>query len=353
MVQQKALFLQTPGNGEWVVGHRAIPKAGAGELVVKINSTALNPVDWKIRGYLYNLFVMEYPAVLGSDSSGTVEEVGEEVKGFAKGDRVVHQGFFNNDKATFQQYAIVPAEITAKLPSEISFDQAASVPLGLATAAIGLYEARAQKGLDKLTPPWETGGKGLYSGKPIVVLGGSTSVGQYVIQLAKLSGFSPIIATASLHNTAHLQSLGATHVVDRNGGAKAVTAALAGTPVDLVYDAVSEPSTQTQGWDLLAPGGALVLVLDGKIEKVKVDKAKYPDKTLVDGVAGNVHLPCARKIGVSLYSKLTQLLGDGSIQPNRVEVLPNGLAGIPDGLERLKENKVSGMKLVARPQETV
>ena len=40
-------------------------------------------------------------------------------------------------------------------------------------------------------------------------------------------------------------------------------------------------------------------------------------------------------------------------QPNKVEVLPNGLAGIPDGLERLKQDKVSGRKLVARPQETV
>ncbi|KAH8112689.1 GroES-like protein [Phellopilus nigrolimitatus] len=339
MTQQKALLLQTPVNGE------AVPKAGAGELVVKIHATALNPVDWKIRAY--NFLITEYPAVLGTDSSGTIEEVGEGVQGFAKGDRVVHEGFFSNDKATFQQYTTVPAEITAKLPSNISFDQAASVPLGLATAAIGLYEARVAKGLEKLTPPWVAGGKGRYSGKPIVIFGGSGSVGQYVIQLAKLSGFAPIVTTASPHNAALLRSLGATHIVDRNAGSAAVVAALGGAPVDLVFDAVSVADTQAQAWEVLAPGGALVL-----IGTPQVDRAKYPDKIVVDGVFGNVHPTGARALGVSLYSKLTQLLEDRSIQPNRVEVLPNGLGGIPDGLERLRENKVSGTKLVARPQET-
>ena len=56
------------------------------ELLVKIHATALNPVDWKIREYAY--FITEYPAVLGTDSAGTVEEVGEGVTGFAKGDKV-------------------------------------------------------------------------------------------------------------------------------------------------------------------------------------------------------------------------------------------------------------------------
>ena len=66
-----------------------------------------------------------------------------------------------------------------KIPANVSFDQAASVPLGLATAAGGLYNDRASgSGAKKLTPPWETG-KDLYSGQPIVILGGSSSVGQY------------------------------------------------------------------------------------------------------------------------------------------------------------------------------
>ncbi|KAI5120696.1 hypothetical protein M0805_007659 [Coniferiporia weirii] len=341
MVQQKALFLQTPVNGEWIVGPKAVPKPGPDELVVKIHATALNPVDWKRRA---NDFAKEaYPVILGLDSSGTVEEVGKDVQGFAKGDRVLHLGSFANDRATFQQYAVVSAEITTRLPLNVSFDQGASVPLGFATAAVGLYRSRTQPNLHKFAPPWQEGGKGLYAGQPIVIFGGSTSVGQYVIQLARLSGFTPIITTASPHNAAYLTELGATHIVDRRTDVPVEVARLTRAPIVLVYDAVSDVDTQAQAWDLLAPGGALVI-----ITSAKVDKDKYPIKTLVDDVFGG----SARKFGVGMYVKLTELLKDGSIQPNRIEVLPNGLAGIPDGLERLRQNKVSGVKLVAHPLET-
>ena len=88
MAQQKALFVQEP-KGEWKVSTKAIPKAKQGELVVKVEATALNPIDWKVHDIDYFVnFVQEYPAILGSDSAGTVEEVGEGVKGFSKGDRV-------------------------------------------------------------------------------------------------------------------------------------------------------------------------------------------------------------------------------------------------------------------------
>ncbi|EJD07075.1 GroES-like protein [Fomitiporia mediterranea MF3/22] len=344
MAEQKALFLEA-AQGEFRVRQTSIPKPGPGELLVKIHATALNPVDWKIQAY--NYFITEYPAILGTDSAGTVEAVGEGVQNFAKGDRVVHQGYFTNDKATFQQYTIVPAEITAKLPPDISFDEAASVPLGLATAAVGLYGDRPT-GVQKYKPAWEDGGEGLYRGKPIVVFGGSTSVGQYVIQLARLSGFSPIITTASLHNADHLKSIGATHIIDRKADVPAkAKEILSSTPIELIYDAVSEEDTQNQAWDLLSPGGTLVIILTSK-----VDKGKYKDKTLIDTVFGNVHAPAARQLGISLYSKLIRLLEDGTIKPNRVEVLPNGLAGIVDGLEQMKANKVSGKKLIARPLET-
>ncbi|EDR03874.1 uncharacterized protein LACBIDRAFT_331109 [Laccaria bicolor S238N-H82] len=77
----------------WIQGHsQAQPKPGHGELLIKIRSTALNPVDWKI--HKYGIFVEEFPAVLGSDlsSSEDVVEVGEGVTAPAKGDRVFAQG---------------------------------------------------------------------------------------------------------------------------------------------------------------------------------------------------------------------------------------------------------------------
>ena len=86
MAQQKALFLETPVNGEFRVRAKAIPKPGPGEVLVKIHATGLNPVEWKIRAF--NFLVEKYPVILGLDAAGTVEDVGEGVSTLAKGDRV-------------------------------------------------------------------------------------------------------------------------------------------------------------------------------------------------------------------------------------------------------------------------
>ncbi|KAI0326872.1 hypothetical protein GY45DRAFT_1328443 [Cubamyces sp. BRFM 1775] len=63
-------------------------------------------------------------------------------------------------------------------------------------------------------------------------------------------------------------------------------------------------------------------------------------------------MPENRRVGVELYARLTEWLQTGKLVPNKVEVLPNGLAGIPGGLKRLENNMVSGKKLIARPHET-
>lgn len=85
-MSQKALYLESAPNGPWKVGTNSIPKPAAGELLVKIHATALNPVDWKIRAY--NFLITEWPGIVGTDAAGEVEELGEGVIGFAKGDRV-------------------------------------------------------------------------------------------------------------------------------------------------------------------------------------------------------------------------------------------------------------------------
>lgn len=84
--QQKALYLDSAG-GEFVVKTKEIQKPGAGEVLVKIFATALNPADWKIQKFKPP-FITEYPVVLGADAAGIVEEVGEGVTTFVKGDRV-------------------------------------------------------------------------------------------------------------------------------------------------------------------------------------------------------------------------------------------------------------------------
>ncbi|KIP06233.1 hypothetical protein PHLGIDRAFT_91081 [Phlebiopsis gigantea 11061_1 CR5-6] len=349
MSTQKALFLQSR-LGTFAVGTCDIPTPEQGELLVEIHATALNPVDWKIQTYDGGI-IQEYPAILGTDCAGIVKAVGEGVTDFAIGDRVLHQGLFVNRKATFQQYTTVPAQLAAKIPSNLSFDEASTIPLTMATAALGLYNKSIQPfGGAALSPPWEEGGRGKYAGQPIVVLGGASSVGQHVIQFAKMSGFSPIITTASVRHEDYLKSLGATHVIDRSISLASLPAEVAKVttePVLVAYDAVSDAATQNAAFDVLAPGGKVVVM-----PPPQIDAQKLVDGREVIQVMGNVHVPGQTPVGVSLYGRLTALLEAGDIKPNNVEVLPDGLAGIPDGLERLKRG-VSAKKLIVRPQDTI
>ena len=84
--QQKALILPKK-QGNFEVGSRSIPSPGTGQLLVKVQSAALNPVDYKMQEH--GIFISDYPAVLGADIAGIVEEVGEGVENFSKGDNVL------------------------------------------------------------------------------------------------------------------------------------------------------------------------------------------------------------------------------------------------------------------------
>ncbi|KAG6840428.1 hypothetical protein C0991_006778 [Blastosporella zonata] len=342
---QKALFLESKFS-QYILREQPIHKPGPGQLLVKVEVVGLNPVDWKIPTYGFDL---SYPLVLGSDISGVVEKIGDGVSKFAIGDRVVFQGLWTHDQGGFQEYTLADAETTAKIPSNISFESAATIPATITSGLCGLYLPEPHGA--GLTPPLDASGRGKYAGKPIVILGGSSNVGQNVIQLAKLSGFSPIVTTASPRNEGHLKSLGATHVLDRNAPPSALVAQIheiIAAPIDIVYDAVSLPDTQKFGYDLLADGGGSLILVLPPTEGVKATTTKR----LVN-VYGLWNLPHTRGLGVQFYSNFTKLLEEGLIKPNRYEVLPGGLNGVVDGVERLKAEQVSGTKLLVRPKETV
>lgn len=83
--KQKALFVESK-QGKLVVAERDIPKPGKHQLLVKVFTAALNPVDYKIQET--GGWVEKFPAVLGVDMAGVVEELGEDVQDYAKGDKV-------------------------------------------------------------------------------------------------------------------------------------------------------------------------------------------------------------------------------------------------------------------------
>lgn len=338
-MSQKALYLQSK-QGAFAVGANKIPRPGHGEVLLRVTAAALNPIDWKVQAY--GVIVDRYPAILGMDAAGTVEEVGAGVMGLAKGDRVITHTQYENKHAAFQQYVLAVADFTAKIPAEVSDDEGASIPLGLDTAVIGLFGPQYAG----LVAPWDRPGK--YGGQAIVILGGSSSVGAYAIQAARLAGFSTIIATASLRHEEYLEDLGATHVVDRQlspSDIKVEVESITSSPVKTIYDAISAKETQETGWLLLAQGGKMIVTLGALVQPGKGDTRQ------VLQVSGVPYAPQNRDFSRVFWRHLEAYLEDGDILPNNVEVLPHGLRGIPEGLERLQRNEVSGTKLVARPQE--
>lgn len=333
--EQKALLLPAK-FADFVVGPKSIPKPGPGELLVKVHSTSLNPVDWKI--HKYGFLVENFPAVLGIDLAGDVEEVGEGVTAFVKGDRVFAQGQYKPEWASFQQYTKTVAISTSKIPSKFCYDDAATIPGALTAAYLSLYGNRPHgAGFDVPVTPTAVG---KYAGTPLIVLGGSSSVGQYIIQFAKYSGFSPIIATTSLNHADYLKTIGATHIIDRNAHLAEEVKKVTDKPITIVLDAISVADTQQAGIEVLAVGGTLITVLPATV--------KAEDKEIISIVGSSALHP---ELLASLYGKeIFGFLDRGVIKPNRYEVI-GGLAAIPEGLGRLQNNQVSGTKLIAHPQD--
>ena len=189
---------------------------GDHEIVVHNRAVAVNPIDWiKQAGGDFLFSWIKYPFVIGSDVAGEVVEVGKAVSRFRVGDRVLGHAVGMDKKrnrpaeGAFQSYTVLLAHMASPIPDAMSFESAAVLPLGLSTAACGLFQ-KDQLALQhpSMTPK--------PAGKTLLVWGGSTSVGSNAIQLAAAAGYE-VITTASPANFDYVRKLGASRVFDYHG----------------------------------------------------------------------------------------------------------------------------------------
>lgn len=196
---------------------KSAPYTSPGELevVIKNGAVAINPVDWlnqELGNFLYTW--IKYPFVLGSDVAGEVVEIGPKVSRFRVGDRVLghavgmEQKYNSAAKSAFQQYTVLQEHMTTRIPSTLSYESACVIPLGLSTAACGLYRK------NQLALPYPSVDL-KPAGRIVLIWGGSTSVGCNAIQLAVASGFE-VVTTASPRNFELVKRLGAAQVSDYN-----------------------------------------------------------------------------------------------------------------------------------------
>ena len=212
------------------------PSPGAGEVLIRIAGTSVNPVDVKARaGEVPHMFPAErLPLLLGFDASGRVEEVGVGVTDLKPGDAVY--GFPGADRGTFTEYVCLRADKIAAPPQSIPLADAGAVPLAAMTAWHGLM----------------TQGE-MQRGQRVLIQGGSGGVGHFAVQFAHQLG-ATVYATASGRNKDFLRELGADVAIDYNTDQ---LKELAGR-MDLVFD-LAGGKTEEKSWAALKPEGMLVL----------------------------------------------------------------------------------------------
>lgn len=174
------------------------PAVGDQEVLVRVRASSANPWDWH---FIRGLPVLMRPAgiggirkpkflIPGGDVAGTVEQVGGRVTGFAPGDHVYGFGH-----GAFAEYVAVPQGNLARKPANLTFEQAAAVPLGAITAIQGLRAG------------------GLQAGQHVLVIGASGGVGTFSVQIANHLG-AEVTGVCSTGNVDLVRHLGADHVID-------------------------------------------------------------------------------------------------------------------------------------------
>jgi len=227
------------------VGPATHTPPGEGQISVRNRAVAINPVDWMQQAIGDLIFPwVKYPFVLGSDLAGDVVAVGEGVTRFKVGDRVLGHGAGSDPQrnsaaeGAFQSHTLVLEHMASPIPDTMSYESASVVPLGLSTAASGLFQK------DHLALDYPSAAPSP-NGKTVLIWGGSTSVGSNAIQLAVAAGYE-VVTTASPRNFAYVRSLGASQVFDYKAKTvvEAVIQALQGKTVvgALAIGATSAPA---------------------------------------------------------------------------------------------------------------
>lgn len=318
-----------------------VPTPQDGEIIVKVHYAAQNPTDWKAAA------AAPPGRVVGCDFAGTVHNAngsswrqGQRVSGFVQG---------TTNRGAFAEYVVVEASLVYPIPDAVSYQDASVIPLAFATAAQALFQ--------RLQLPEPS--KPAKSAFPVLINGGTSSVGKYAVQLAKQAGLF-VIATGSKRNHDLLKALGADAVVDYNDADWVDQARkLSHDNLQHAFDTISEKETTGQVIKAISPtkGGHVVVILPRKsseygdeYSKVKIESTivyTVFERTLKYGAFDNCGQPTPedKAFWEKYLSQLPQWLEKGVIKPNRVKEL-GGLEAIQEGFDLHQAGKVSAEKLV-------
>jgi NADPH:quinone reductase-like Zn-dependent oxidoreductase len=212
-----------------------VPRPGPGQLLVRVRTASVNPIDWKMRrGLLAGTFPLAFPRTLGRDCAGEVVSLGEGVTGFEPGTMVAGVADPRTD-GTHAEFALLPAAQAAPVPEGLDAAAAASLCVAGVSAYIALVE-----------------GAGVGPGQRVLVHAGAGGVGSLAIQIGRHLG-AEVIATAGAANRDYCIGLGAARVIEYRSEDFVAAAA----PCDVVLDTLGG-ETHVRSRQALRPGGLLV-----------------------------------------------------------------------------------------------
>ncbi|PWN46767.1 NAD(P)-binding protein [Violaceomyces palustris] len=337
------------------------------KILVKVEKVTLNPTDWK-----HAFLISGAGNTLGCDFFGTVVQVRDPVEGVEVGDKVggfVHGGKYE-DRGSFAEYLVTDARLVYKVDpgfleegGEDSGHEAASFGVGGFTSVQALYHRlglRLPSDLESLrTPP------PLSENSPtLLVWSGSTSVGQFAIQLARLSGHR-VITTSNPRNHDYLTSLGAHECFDYRDESVPETISSKYPNLDKALDCISEKGTQSLCVRSLGKGiskGQVIVLLKPEKEAIQLGqpqieivhilaytalgrpfsygRSAYYDQERVDKDSQDMMEWCRGDQG-----HFYRLIKSGLVKGNRIKLMSGGLEAIQEGLVYIRDGKVSAEKL--------
>lgn len=194
----KAIVLNRYGGpAELQVTREKRPAPGASQVLIKVKAIGINPVDTKVRagtsGMCKNISL---PAIIGWDVSGIIETCGDEVSNFKPGDEVFGCIGFPGPGKAYAEFAVANTDHIAKKPENISFEEAAALPIAGLTAYQSINEHLK-----------------VQSGQAVLIQAAAGGVGHLSVQLAKLKN-ARVIGVASKKNKSFVKSLGADKFID-------------------------------------------------------------------------------------------------------------------------------------------
>jgi len=223
------------------------PIAQGRDLLVKIQAVSVNPVDAKIRSPKPK--VESSPKILGWDAAGIVENVGPEVRLFKPGEEVYYAGSVTRPGSN-AEFQLVDERLVGRKPANLSFAEAAAMPLTLLTAWEALFE---RIGIDRMADN---------RGQSLLIIGGAGGVGSIAIQLAKLAGLTVIVTASRPETRAWAEKMGADQVIDHRQPLPGQLAALGHKEVDYIANFSNTDSYWAVMAELIRPQGRIVCIVE-------------------------------------------------------------------------------------------